>query len=53
MSDFADIFLDLSYRVRALEQRELEREIESLKRRIEQLELSRAAHIPTGGIESE
>jgi hypothetical protein len=53
MSELSDIFFDLSYSVRALEQREREREIESLKRRIELLELSRGAYIPMDGIESE
>jgi hypothetical protein len=53
MSEISDLFFDLSYRVRALERREAEREIESVKRRIEQLELTRGAHTPTDGTEPE
>jgi hypothetical protein len=55
MSEFSEVLSELSFRVRALERRELELQIRDVVRRIELLESAsgsaRSKHTTTSGLE--
>jgi hypothetical protein len=53
MNDVSDTFFDLLYRVRSLELRESQREIDSIRRRIERLESYSEVFVAADRTESE